>query len=75
MVSNIHIVDADAPFRKAIGLLLRTHGYEATKHELADQLIGTISRANIGCLLLNVRVPGRTGLGTVSFLKQVVRRR
>ena len=61
MGTTIHIVDDDAPFRKAIALLLRAKGYEVAEHKSANQLIGTLQSGDIGCILLDVRMPGLSG--------------
>jgi FixJ family two-component response regulator len=65
---TIHIVDDDALFRKAVTLLLSTKGYETAEHNSADQLIGSLRSVDIGCILLDVRMPGLSGLDLQKML-------
>jgi FixJ family two-component response regulator len=59
--ATVHIVDDDALFRSAIARLLRTHGYETTEHESADHLLDCLRSEDVGCVLLDVKMPGLSG--------------
>lgn len=51
---NIHIVDDDASFRKAIGDLLSASGYRVALYESATQLLKTPPGGQPACILLDV---------------------
>jgi FixJ family two-component response regulator len=58
----IHLVDDDASLRTALGRLLVLAGYEVRHYRSAgDYLLAEPDDAP-GCLLLDVRMPGMTGL-------------
>jgi len=58
-----HVVDDDAPFRTAIGRLLRNCGYEVMMYESATQLLERLpDEVGPSCILLDVRMPGMSGL-------------
>jgi FixJ family two-component response regulator len=58
----IHVVDDDESFRVAVARLLRAAGYQVETYSSAGDffLIGPINRP--GCLLLDLKMPGRDGL-------------
>jgi FixJ family two-component response regulator len=59
----VHIVDDDASFRTAIGRRLTKAGYEVATYVSAAQLLDNLpSDSVLGCILLDVRMPGRSGL-------------
>lgn len=69
MTATIHIVDDDAAFRKAISRLLAAHGYQVAIYESAEKfLAATVSGR--GCLLLDVRMPGLSGLQAQAHLSR-----
>jgi len=58
----IHVVDDDDSFRKTMGRLLRTCGYEVALYESAKQLLEQLpDEAVPGCILLDVQIPGLSG--------------
>jgi FixJ family two-component response regulator len=58
----VHIVDDDAPFRTAVGRLLRASGYEVALYESARNILER-PPADPGpsCILLDVQMPGISG--------------
>lgn len=58
----VHVIDDDAPFRTAIGRLLQASGYHATLHESAEQFLRNPPASGPGCILLDVRMAGLSGL-------------
>lgn len=58
----IHVVDDDAPFRSAIGRLLRLSGYDVVLHDSAADLLKTPTEHRPNCILLDVQMPGLNGL-------------
>jgi FixJ family two-component response regulator len=61
MPAVIHIVDDDASFQKSLAQLLQTLGYEVVRYASAEQLLETPPDARLGCILLDVRMPGLSG--------------
>jgi len=61
MPAVIHIVDDDASFQKSLAQLLQALGYEVVSYSSAEQLLETPPDARLGCILLDVRMPGLSG--------------
>jgi FixJ family two-component response regulator len=61
MPAVIHIVDDDASFQKSLAQLLRALGYEVMRYASAEQLLEAPPDARLGCILLDVRMPGLSG--------------
>jgi FixJ family two-component response regulator len=61
MPAVIHIVDDDASFQKSLAQLLQALGYEVVRYASAEQLLETPPDARLGCILLDVRMPGLSG--------------
>jgi FixJ family two-component response regulator len=58
----VHVVDDDRPFRKAVVRLLRAGGYRVGEYESAAQLLETAPLGQHGCVVTDLRMPGRSGL-------------
>ncbi len=58
----IHVVDDDAPFRTAVARLLRAAGYQVALYELGDHLLANPPGSGPGCILLDMRMSGLSGL-------------
>ena len=58
----IHVVDDDASFRTAISRLLRAAGYAVKTYNSAGEFLLEPSNDGAGCVLLDVRMPGPSGL-------------
>jgi FixJ family two-component response regulator len=59
----VHIVDDDASFRTAIERRLKRAGYEVAVYPSAQDLLDRMpSESESGCILLDVRIPGLSGL-------------
>ena len=59
----IHLVDDDDSFRKAVTRVLQTAGYEVRAYRSAgDFALSATGARRRGCLLLDVRMPGPSGL-------------
>jgi FixJ family two-component response regulator len=58
----VHIVDDDASFRKAMERRLTKAGYEVATYASAEHLLDRFpSDSVLGCILLDVRIPGLSG--------------
>ena len=60
--SIVHVVDDDASWRKSVARLLSAAGYRAELYESAETFLQTAETNAPGCILLDVRMPGLTGL-------------
>src|SRR5262245_5286089 len=58
----VHVVDDDDSLRKAITRLLRAAGYEVRAYSSAGEFALSLRDNRRGCLLLDVRMPGPSGL-------------
>jgi RNA polymerase sigma factor (sigma-70 family) len=58
----IHVVDDDAPFRTAVARLLRAAGYQVAPYESGDHLLANPPGSGPGCILLDMRMSGLSGL-------------
>ena len=58
----VAIVDDEAALREATESLLRSAGYAAESFESAEAFLRSPCRHRAGCLILDVRLPGMTGL-------------
>jgi FixJ family two-component response regulator len=58
----IHVVDDDPSFRTAVTRLLRAAKYEVRGYASAAEFLDSNPSAGPGCLLLDLRMPGASGL-------------
>ena len=58
----VHVVDDDASFRTAVERRLKQAGYEVVTYPSAQQLLDRMpGEVDLGCVLLDVRIPGISG--------------
>jgi FixJ family two-component response regulator len=60
--ATVHIVDDEAPVRTALGRLLRSAGHEVALYASAEDVLAAVQRGISGCLLLDLHLPGTSGL-------------
>lgn len=60
--SVVHVVDDDESLRLAVARLLRAEGYEVRTYASAGEFALQPSDMMTGCVLLDVRMPGPSGL-------------
>ncbi|MHB1245529.1 MAG: response regulator transcription factor [Sulfuriferula sp.] len=65
----IHVVDDDAALRRSLVFLLDSVGWRAQAHASAEDFLATPQSGEPGCLVLDIRMPGMSGLE----LQQVLR--
>ena len=58
----VHVVDDDKSVRTAVGRLLRAAGYEVRVHASAGEFLLDRQIDRPGCVILDVRMPGPSGL-------------
>jgi len=59
---TVYVVDDDESIRKALKRLLRSMGYHAVAFESAEDFMEATFCRGEGCLVLDIRLPGMTGL-------------
>lgn len=58
----IHIVDDEEAIRRSAGFMLKTSGYAVSTYATGDAFLQAAKDADLGCVLLDVRMPGMDGL-------------
>ena len=58
----IFVIDDDASVRKSLSFLLRSAGYEVKTFVSAEEFLSQAALDSIGCIILDVRMRGMTGL-------------
>jgi FixJ family two-component response regulator len=59
---TVHLVDDDASVRNSVARLLRLKGYETACHGSAGEFLTVLAADEPGCIVLDVRMPGASGL-------------
>src|SRR5215475_85830 len=58
----VHVIDDDSEVLQALAFLLTTSGFAVQVHESAAAFLNGHSRAEAGCVVTDVRMPGMDGL-------------
>jgi two-component system, LuxR family, response regulator FixJ len=58
----VYIVDDDPAARDSVAALVRSHGIEATTYKSAEDFLEQFDRQSSGCLVVDVRLSGMTGV-------------
>lgn len=58
----VHIIDDDDAIRSSLRLLIKTSGLHPETYESAEELLDKADLHKHGCLVVDVRMPGMTGL-------------
>ena len=58
----ITVVDDDPSVRKALGRLIKTAGYDAEAYASAEDFLDSSAPEGSDCLILDVHLPGMSGL-------------
>jgi len=66
----IYIVDDDEALRDSLVWLLESHGYHTKVYESAERFLANYDPEMTGCLLLDVRMSGMSGLELFDALRQ-----
>jgi len=67
---TIGIVDDDCSVRKALARLLQIEGFTVKQYCSADEFIARDAGSGVACLLIDVRMPGFTGLDLCEYLTE-----
>ena len=71
--SIVYVIDDDASFRKAVSRLLRTAGLEVEALASASEFLERPVEARPSCLVLDVRMPGPSGMDLQAALREAAR--
>ena len=61
-IGIIAIVDDDEPLREALGSVLKAAGFSVDAFASAEDFLDSPLRGEIACLILDVRLPGMSGI-------------
>ncbi|MFO1489800.1 MAG: response regulator [Kiritimatiellia bacterium] len=67
---RVYIVDDDASFRRSLDRLLTSHGFPTTVFGSAEAFLSAGLAHRQGCLVLDVHMPGLTGLDLQGVLER-----
>ena len=62
---SLLVVDDEEPIRNALKKFLTQQGYDVTTASSGDEALRVLQRQKIACMLLDVRMPGRSGIDVV----------
>jgi len=66
----VHIVDDDDAIRNALSLLMQTENIPYQTYASAEEFLDQHAQLKLGCLLLDVRMPGMNGLELLDLLNK-----
>jgi FixJ family two-component response regulator len=61
-IGIIAIVDDDEPLREALGSVLKAAGFLIDTFPSAEEFLASPRRQEIACLILDIRLPGMSGI-------------
>ena len=70
METTVFVVDDDSVVRNSIALLLESEGFAVEAYALAEDFLAAYQPDRPGCLLLDIRMPGMSGLELQEKLAQ-----
>lgn len=68
--ATVFVVDDDPAIRKSLRWLIESVGLKVQTHELANEFLESYSPDSPGCLVLDVRIPGMSGLELQEKLRE-----
>lgn len=66
----LYLVDDDDTVRESAALLLQAHGYKIAQFANAEEFLENIDNQAPGCIMLDVQMPGMTGLQAQQALNE-----
>jgi two-component system, LuxR family, response regulator FixJ len=60
--SVVHVIDDDEALRESLAFLLETAHFEVRTYDSAQRFLEALRRAEPGCIITDVRMPGMSGL-------------
>jgi len=62
VTATVHVIDDDASWRHSVERLMTAAGYRVAVYDSAERFLETARVDGPGCILLDLRMPGLTGL-------------
>ena len=59
---TVFVIDDDASMRRALSYLLQSAGYNVETYSSAEKFLGREHYDGVGCIILDVRMPGLSGM-------------
>ena len=59
---KVHVIDDDEALRDSLVWMLESHGYQVAAHDSAEAFLAVCNPDMAGCIVLDVRMPGMSGL-------------
>jgi FixJ family two-component response regulator len=69
MAPLIAVVDDDISIRKSLDRLIRSAGLEVSVFASAEEFLNAVHPGNADCLILDVRLPGMSGIELLHYLR------
>jgi two-component system, LuxR family, response regulator FixJ len=67
---TVYLIDDDASVRRGLGRLLKSAGYDVVMFDTSEAYLALRSYRKPSCLLLDIRMPGMTGLELQRALRE-----
>lgn len=67
----VHVIDDDVSWRRSVARLLSATGYRVALHASAEAFLDTVNVDEPGCILLDLRMPGLSGLQLQQRLAEI----
>lgn len=67
----VAIVDDDEPLREALGSVMKAAGFATNTFATAEEFLESATRRETSCLILDVRLPGMSGIELAKRLADV----
>ena len=67
---DVYVVDDDESARIGLSRLLRAAGYHVHSYASADKFLEAVSDERAGCIVLDARMPGRSGLELAEIFRE-----
>lgn len=71
MTSTVFIIDDDEAIRDSLGMLMKSVGYQYEEFADAQSFLDSCSKDRNGCLVLDIRMPGMSGLDLQTKLQEM----
>ena len=66
----VHVIDDEDSVRRSVGFMLKTSGYDVRGWDSGVSFLKEIGHAQVGCLLLDIRMPEMDGLEVQAQLSE-----
>lgn len=66
----VYVVDDDAAVRTSMARLLATAGLRTETYEVAEELLSRLNQQHTGCVVVDLRMPGLSGLDVQAQLQE-----